>query len=56
MGLMYGVGVVMAKLIDYLLNRFIISSENRIANNFLEPEFDPISILSVEDQNGSTVL
>jgi hypothetical protein len=39
MRLMYGVGVVMTKLIDNLLDLFIISSENGIANNFLEPEW-----------------
>jgi hypothetical protein len=52
MRLMYGVGVVMTKLIDDLLNLFMISSENGIANDFLEPEYGPISILWVEEFPG----
>jgi hypothetical protein len=40
MRLMYGVGVIMTKLIDNLLDLFMISSENSIANDFLEPEYD----------------
>ena len=38
MRLVYGVGIVVAKLVDYFLDILLLSLENGIPNDFFEPK------------------
>ena len=55
---MYGVGIVMAKLVDNFLNILMVSFENGVADDFLESEtFSPwLACGSINDRHHLTIL
>ena len=46
MRLVYGVGIVVAKLVDYFLDILLLSLENGIPNDFFEPKIFSMSWLA----------